>query len=127
MIDFARRKAASVPNCQFQLGAAEALPFPRDHFDVVVSSLVLHHLPEDLRMRALQEMRRVLRPGGRLLTAEARNPQHGILGLLARTHRYDRMAQAVKSLDSLASAAGFGGIRSGEVPPWLRYVTAAKN
>lgn len=127
MIDFARRKAASVPNGQFQVGAAEALPFPSDHFDVVVSSLVLHHLPEDGRLRALQEMRRVLRPGGKLLVAEARNPQHGILGLLARTYGYDRMAEAVKSLDSLAGAADFGDIRSGEVPPWLRYVTAAKN
>ena len=78
MIQYARRKAASTGNCEFQVGAAEALPFPGDHFGVVVSSLVLHHLPEDLRVRALEETRRVLRPGGALLVAEARNPGHGV-------------------------------------------------
>lgn len=127
MVEYARHKAASIRNCQFQLGAAEALPFPCDHFDVVVSSLVLHHLPEDVRLRALEEMRRVLRHGGHLLVVEARDPQHGILGVLARAHGYDRMAQAVKSLDSLAGAAGFSDMKSGEIPPWLRYITAAKN
>jgi ubiquinone/menaquinone biosynthesis C-methylase UbiE len=127
MIQYARRKTASIANCEFQVGAAEALPFTGDHFDVVVSSLVVHHLPEDLRGRALGEMRRVLRPGGALLVAEARNPGHGVFGLLARAHGYDRMAQQVERLDSLAAAAGFGDIRQGEVPPWLRYIAAEKN
>ena len=127
MVEYARRKAASIANCEFHVGAAEALPFPVDHFDVVVSSLVMHHVPEDVRLRALEEMRRVLRPEGRILVAGARNPQHGMLGLLARAHDYDRMAEADKSLDSLAGSACLGDIRSGEVPPWLRYVTAAKN
>jgi SAM-dependent methyltransferase len=72
MIEYARRKAASMRNCEFQVGAAEALPFTGEHFDVVVSSLVLHHLPEDLRKRALDEMWRIVRPGGSLLVAEAR-------------------------------------------------------
>ena len=127
MVEYARHKAASIPNCEFQVGTAEALPFPGNHFDVVVSSLVLHHLPEHVRLRALEEMRRVLQPGGRILIAEARNPRHGVLGLLARAHGYDRMAEAVKSLDALAGAAGFGDIRNGEVTPWLRYVKATKN
>ena len=127
MVEYARRKVACISNCEFHLGAAEALPFPVDHFDVVVSSLVMHHLTEDVRPCALEEMRRVLRPEGRILVAEARNPQHGILGLIARSHGYDRMAEAVKSLDALAVSAGFADIRSGEVPPWLRYVTAVKN
>jgi hypothetical protein len=37
------------------------------------------------------------------------------------------MAQQVKRLDSLAGAAGFGDIRTGEFPPWLRYVAVVKN
>jgi ubiquinone/menaquinone biosynthesis C-methylase UbiE len=127
MVEYAKQKAASLRNCAFQVGAAEALPFPSDHFDVVVSSLVMHHLPEHLRLRALDEMRRVLRPGGGLLIAEARNPRYGVLGLLARTHGYDRMAQQVERLDVLAAAGGFGDIRIGDVPPWLRYVAAVKN
>jgi ubiquinone/menaquinone biosynthesis C-methylase UbiE len=85
-IEYATHKAAIIRNCEFQVGAAEALPLPAANFDVVVSSLVLHPLPEHLRLRAVEEMRRVLRPGGRVLIAEARNPSHGVLCLLARAH-----------------------------------------
>lgn len=44
--------------------AAEALPLPDDHFDVVVANHMLYHVD---RERALPELRRVLRPGGRLV------------------------------------------------------------
>lgn len=63
MISYASRKTRHASNCRFQVGTAEALEFPAEHFDVVVSSLVMHHLPEDLRVAALREMWRVLRPG----------------------------------------------------------------
>lgn len=45
-------------------GDALALPFPDDHFDKIVASEVLEHIPDD--MRAMGELLRVLRPGGRL-------------------------------------------------------------
>jgi ubiquinone/menaquinone biosynthesis C-methylase UbiE len=127
MISYANRKAAASGNCRFQVGTAQAMDFPPDHFDVVVSSLVMHHLPEDLRVHALQEMRRVLRPGGRLLVAEAQNPRHGLgWQLLARVHGFDRMARQVPHLDLLVAQAGFDEIRAGEAPPWLRYCRAVK-
>jgi ubiquinone/menaquinone biosynthesis C-methylase UbiE len=127
MISYARRKTGRASNCQFQVGTAEALEFPGEHFDVVVSSLVMHHLPEDLQVRALREMRRVLRPEGALLVAEAQNPRHGLgWRLLARAHGYDRMARMVPDLLSLAADAGFGEVHTGEVPPWLRYAYAVK-
>ena len=127
MIRYARRKAGPAGNCHFQLGKAESLEFPAEHFDVVVSSLVMHHLPEDLRVAALREMRRVLRPGGTLLVAEAQMPRHNLgLRLLARLHGYDRMARMVPQLEPLAVAADFIDIRTGEAPPWLRYLRAVK-
>ena len=43
---------------------ADALPFPDDTFDAAVSSFVLQLVPN--RFRALREIRRVLRPGGRV-------------------------------------------------------------
>jgi ubiquinone/menaquinone biosynthesis C-methylase UbiE len=47
---------------------AEALPFPDGSFDSVVSTLVLCTVPD--QAAALDEVRRVLRPGGRLLFIE---------------------------------------------------------
>jgi ubiquinone/menaquinone biosynthesis C-methylase UbiE len=63
----ARRKAArkKLP-IEYQRAYAGALPLPDDSFDRVLSSLMLHHLDDQERARALREARRVLRPGGEL-------------------------------------------------------------
>jgi len=42
------------------------IPFEGSRFDVVLSSLVIHNIPRRERARALEEMVRVLKPGGRL-------------------------------------------------------------
>jgi ubiquinone/menaquinone biosynthesis C-methylase UbiE len=48
-------------------GDAQKLVYPDNHYDVVVSSLVLHNIPEqDARAQAVREMVRVLKPGGKL-------------------------------------------------------------
>jgi len=48
-----------------RLGAAEALPYDDNQFDLVTALDVVEHLDDDVG--ALREMRRVIRPGGRLL------------------------------------------------------------
>jgi ubiquinone/menaquinone biosynthesis C-methylase UbiE len=58
---------------------AEKLSFADQTFDVVVSSLVFHHLPEALKREALAEIRRVLKPGGRLLLVDLLGPTHAFL------------------------------------------------
>jgi demethylmenaquinone methyltransferase/2-methoxy-6-polyprenyl-1,4-benzoquinol methylase len=47
---------------------AEKLPFPDNHFDIVTVAFGLRNMTH--KDRALMEMRRVLRPGGRLLVLE---------------------------------------------------------
>src|SRR3989338_3868965 len=51
---------------KFRASLAEALPFTSNSFDVVWSSLMIHHLPTPIKLKALKEMRRVLKPGGKL-------------------------------------------------------------
>jgi SAM-dependent methyltransferase len=66
MLDLARRRLGDDADLQVaELG--NPLPFPDDTFDDVTASLVLHYL-EDWRP-ALGELRRVLKPGGRLIVS----------------------------------------------------------
>jgi arsenite methyltransferase len=70
MLEQARENQARLDMGQvsFQVGDAEALPFPDNDFDAVISNgvfnLTLH------KARALAETHRVLKPGGRLLLAD---------------------------------------------------------
>jgi ubiquinone/menaquinone biosynthesis C-methylase UbiE len=60
-IEHARRKPVA-QRANFQVGDAQALPFPDATFDVVASALVINFIPD--RPRALSEMRRVTRRQG---------------------------------------------------------------
>jgi ubiquinone/menaquinone biosynthesis C-methylase UbiE len=68
MVAATQSGAAQLPGAAARFRAvtafADALPFPDDTFDAVVSSFVLQLVPN--RFRALREIRRVLRPGGLL-------------------------------------------------------------
>jgi len=126
MVAYASRRARTTANCRFQVGAAESLAFPAGRFDVVVCSLVLHHLPEELRLPALREMRRVLGPSGRLLVAEFQVAGGHAWHLLSAVTVGPAMAHRVPRLEPLVAEAGFADVRSGDVPPWLHYVRAAR-
>jgi len=62
---------------RYQVGTAEALPFPDDGFDVVTCQTVLIHLKDPLA--GLAEMKRVLKPQGLLLAAEPHNLSGALL------------------------------------------------
>jgi demethylmenaquinone methyltransferase/2-methoxy-6-polyprenyl-1,4-benzoquinol methylase/phosphoethanolamine N-methyltransferase len=59
MIEVARHKATRAhADVDFRVGVVEQLPYPDGSFDVVLSSLMMHHLPADLKPKALAEIRR---------------------------------------------------------------------
>jgi ubiquinone/menaquinone biosynthesis C-methylase UbiE len=74
VLDLAGRKAGS-EHVEWIEGLADQLPFADGEVDGVMTSLVFHHLPLGIKRAALAEMRRVLRPGGRLVVADWGRPQ----------------------------------------------------
>ena len=66
------RKKARRAGVELELATAsgECLPFDEASFDVVLSTLVFHHLPGPAVHGTFSEVRRVLRPGGRLLVVD---------------------------------------------------------
>jgi ubiquinone/menaquinone biosynthesis C-methylase UbiE len=106
----------------FDNGLAESLPFADARFDVVLSTVMLHHLPRQLRERGVREMRRVLRPGGRLLAVDFGPPQKGS-GPLAHFHRHGSIDR--RQLVHLVTDAGLRVVESGELGMWaLQFVLA---
>lgn len=74
-LDITRRKVANESEDSARLTSfvrmnAESLAYADDSFDTVIIFFLLHELPPEVRQRALAEVVRVLRPGGRLLIAE---------------------------------------------------------
>jgi demethylmenaquinone methyltransferase/2-methoxy-6-polyprenyl-1,4-benzoquinol methylase/phosphoethanolamine N-methyltransferase len=136
MVEVARGKARRRRlAAQFQVAVVEALPFPDASFDVVLSSLMMHHLPGELRRRALAEIRRVLRPGGRMLIVDldagGRLPRPWEPGwLITRRHKLHKQhphsTAGVRArgaaLGDLLRDAGFEGVESGPTRySWIGY------
>ena len=119
-IAYARKRAAA--NCSFVVGKAQDLPWPDRSFDVVASSLAVHHIPGPARQDAFSEMYRVLRPGGALLVADFRpsTRQHSLHSRVTASGH----GSAVP-LEDLAAAAGFRIEARGDLP-LLRYVRALR-
>ena len=83
MIAVARKNATGSSQAEFRLAAIERLPFESGSFDVAVASLMLHHLPPDLKLDGLREVYRVLKPGGRLIVVDLDRPANLLWWLLA--------------------------------------------
>jgi ubiquinone/menaquinone biosynthesis C-methylase UbiE len=121
------RRGTRLTNCTFSDGIAEALEAQDGSYDVVVSSLMIHHLSEELRPQAIGEMFRVLRPGGSLVIAEFRPPASRIGRLVIASLHSPAMAEnRVDLLAPMVREAGFEQLRSGDLRSSTHYVKAVK-
>jgi ubiquinone/menaquinone biosynthesis C-methylase UbiE len=106
----ARKAGAEVV---FKEALAQEIPFPDGHFDVALSTVMLHHLPSKARLQCVREMQRVVKPGGRVLVVDFEDSKaEG--GLFSRFHRRHGHV-SVRDLVSLLKEAGFMVSDSGAV------------
>lgn len=80
----ARRKARGLAGIRFDRGYAQELPYADGEFDRVLSSMMWHHLDDDVKPQAAAEIFRVLRPGGRLYLLDVGGPMSADDGRAAR-------------------------------------------
>jgi ubiquinone/menaquinone biosynthesis C-methylase UbiE len=122
----ARARTISHPGfCSYAQSSALAIDAPDATYDVVVSTLTMHHLDEQDRPTAVQEMLRVLRPGGQLLLAEFRPPRNPLLQRAIRPITSSPMLNnRPELLEDIATQAGFTRASSGVLRPWISYLRA---
>jgi ubiquinone/menaquinone biosynthesis C-methylase UbiE len=70
---------------QFKEIDAQSIPFEDNSFDAVIANHMLYHVPD--RPKAIEELKRVLKPGGRLIaTTVGENHLREMMGWYARVH-----------------------------------------
>lgn len=110
-----------LPDAVLALASVEALPWPTGHFDVVVSCGSTLSFVDD-PARALREMGRVLRPGGRLLLDCEHRPSLDLLWTLGSALTGDSLGYGVTPAEAWRALNRRDGLRlayPGYGPIWL--------
>jgi ubiquinone/menaquinone biosynthesis C-methylase UbiE len=98
----------------FRNGLAEALPFPDGQFNLALSTVMLHHLPQKTRRQCAREIRRVLKPDGRVLAVDFEGFSDQKRSFLSHFHRPHGHVR-VQDIVTLLEEAGLRTIESGPV------------
>jgi ubiquinone/menaquinone biosynthesis C-methylase UbiE len=129
MIAVAKKKAKQGgADVVFDIGLIEMIPFPDATFDVVVSRLVIHHLPDDLKRKGFAEIFRVLKPGGHFLVADFKPPSNPLLNHVTSAMVGHHMMQTdIGVIPPLFPEAGFVEVTSGPTrSAFLSFVSGKK-
>lgn len=124
MIARAERKAIETAVVvTFNRATAQALPFPDSQFEAVLSTLMFHHLPRQVRLDCVREMRRVAKPNGRILAVDFGSLGSTRKGVLAHFHWHGH-TKPTEIVATFANA-GLTNIETGAMGSYgLHYVRA---
>jgi SAM-dependent methyltransferase len=120
---------ALYPDIQYAKCDARKLPFAADSFDLCTAWDVLEHVPDDQAM--VQELSRVLRPGGRARLSVPHKqiaifPPFLMPWFHRRWQHTVRTGYTPRELESLAGAGGFGECEVIDLRvPWFRTLYLA--
>jgi ubiquinone/menaquinone biosynthesis C-methylase UbiE len=98
----------------FKKAFAQKLPFADVQFDVVLTTVMLHHLPRPARQELAIEMRRVLKPGGRVLAIDFGGADRKKKRFLDHFHHRHGHVD-LKDMIALLNEAGMNIVESGAV------------
>jgi ArsR family transcriptional regulator len=101
-----------MPHVDVRRGDMEALPIDDGQLDAAVVALVLHHVPEPAR--ALSEVHRVLKAGGRVLVVDML-PHDRVEYQQQMGHVW--LGFSDKTMRKYLEAAGFEQVRTVNLPP----------
>jgi demethylmenaquinone methyltransferase/2-methoxy-6-polyprenyl-1,4-benzoquinol methylase/phosphoethanolamine N-methyltransferase len=128
MIEVAASKARKAGvNANFSHGVVEKLEFQDERFDLILSSLMVHHLPgDDLKSKAFGEMYRVLKPGANLLIIDFAPPKSRFIRWLLQPVLKGMLAYDIRSNIPLLEEVGFTRIESGSTGHRLASFVSAR-
>jgi len=114
MIEQARRKAMKAgAEADFRVALIEELPFGEGEFDLVLSSFMLHHLPDGVKRKGLAEVRRVLKRGGRFLAVDFGGTSQSVTGHLLSIFGHAHGQASLEALAPVLEEAGFTEVEAG--------------
>lgn len=100
---------------KWHLGFMEKMPFEEDSFDIVVSTLALHHVNPEKKLQALMECRRVLRPTGRMVLVDVSPDDTGLFGrIIYKGLSMFEHLMRVDQIKAMMKEAGFSEVRNME-------------
>lgn len=121
-------KGKQIEGVEFAVSSADKLPYPDETFDIVTCSQSFHHYPYP--EKAMQEAKRVLRPGGLYILSDT---GIGGIGAWIDNHILFKLARSGdchttnrKGIEKLMEDAGFAVTDSRQIQGMIYTVTGKK-
>jgi len=110
-LSMAQKKAQRAGlDIEFQEAFSDQLSFPEASIDNVFSAFMLHHIQPESKIPSLQEVLRLLKPGGALLLADFESGEHPRGHHFGRTHHQSEESRFHHSISDLMQEAGFANV-----------------